>query len=202
MRIGAFGGTFNPIHLAHIHAANECMRHLALDKMLIIPTSAPPHKEAPELAWAHHRLAMCRLAIADEPGFAVCDYETERGGISYTCDTLRYLRGEHPGSDICLIMGADMFMTIQNWREPEEIFRLALLCACTREEGEYRKMLGHKTVLEAMGARCEIVGMKPLPMSSTEIRRRIKEGADISGYLHPRVWGYILEHGLYGGNTV
>ena len=147
---------------------------------------------------AHHRLEMCRLAAGDESGVEVCGYEIERGGVSYTFETLRHLQGEYPGAECCLLMGADMFLTIQNWREPDEIFRLATLCACAREAGEYQAMLEHAPKLREMGAKCEIIDAEPMPMSSTDIRRRIKEGADMSEYLNPAVWRYIREHKLYG----
>jgi nicotinate-nucleotide adenylyltransferase len=200
MKIGIFGGTFNPIHIAHVHWARQYLKHFGLDKVLIIPTSTPPHKEAPGIADSRHRLEMCRLATIDEPGLAVCDYEIQRGGISYTLDTLRYLRGQEPDAELCLLMGADMFLTVQDWREPREIFRLAALYACARAEGEYEKMLAHKPILEAMGARCELLAAEPMPMSSTEVRRLIKDGTggDMGAYLHPAVWRYIRENKLYG----
>jgi len=197
MKIGVLGGTFNPIHLAHMHIARQYREYFALDRILLIPTSTPPHKKAIGLAAAHHRLEMCRLAIGDEPGFEVCDYEIERGGISYTLDTLRYLQGEYHGAQICLLMGADMFLTIQNWRKPKEIFELTILCACAREKGEYDRMLRHKPVLEEMGAKCELVDSEPTPMSSTDIRKMINDGVDVVGYLNPAVWRYICEHKLY-----
>ena len=201
MKIGVFGGTFNPIHQAHMHWARQYQEYFALDQVLIIPTHTPPHKQVPELASAHDRLAMCRLAVGDEPGFVVCDYEIQRGGISYTLDTLRRLHEEYPGAELCLLMGADMFLTMQSWREPREIFRLASLCACAREEGELRKMEEHKPLLEAMGARCELLQAEPTPMSSTDIRQIIHGcggDTDMHEYLHPKVWDYIRERGLYG----
>ena len=201
MKIGVFGGTFNPIHKAHIHWARQFLRHFGLDEVLIIPANIPPHKPAPELAPAHDRLEMCRLAAGDEPGFTVCDYEIRQGGISYTLDTLCYLREEYQSTDICLLMGADMFLTVQNWHKPQEIFRLAALYACAREEGEHQKMKAHKPVLESMGARCELLQAKPMPMSSTNIRRMIRESGEdtqMLEYLHPAVYNYICERKLYG----
>ena len=199
MRIGIFGGTFNPPHLAHMHWARVYKRHFALDRVLIMPTNVPPHKQPSDLAPAENRLEMCKLAIGDDSGFIVCDYEIRRGGVSYTLDTLRYLKDEYPGADICLLMGADMFLSMSTWREPREIFRLVTLCACAREEGEYLKMREHQPMLESMGARCEILQAEPMPMSSTNIRHMIRNSVtNMSGCLHPDVWEYIKTRKLYG----
>ena len=198
MKLGILGGTFNPIHRSHLYLAQQYEQRLGLDEILFVPTFIPPHNRIDELADAEQRLEMCRLAIQGHPGFSVCDFEVRQARVSYTLDTLEYLRGLYPQAELCLLMGADMFLTIQDWHEPQQIFRLATLCACAREEGEYEQMAAHRPLLEAMGARCEILRTPPMPMSSTEIRRKIKEEADMSAYLPDAVWEYIRAHGLYG----
>jgi len=202
VRIGLFGGTFNPPHLAHMHLARIYKQYFTLQRVLIMPTNTPPHKSPPDLAPAEKRVEMCKLAIGDELGFIVCNYEVMRGGVSYTLGTLQHLKDEYPGADVCLLMGADMFLTIQTWREPREIFKLATLCACAREDGEYLKMREHQPTLESMGARCELLSIQPMPLSSTQIRQIISRGSgdDMLKYLHPDVWNYICEHGLYGAS--
>jgi nicotinate-nucleotide adenylyltransferase len=202
MKLGILGGTFNPVHKAHLYLAGQYRRELELDTVLFIPTFIPPHKRVDELADASDRLEMCRLAIQDIPGFGACDFEIRRGEVSYTLTTLEYLRGEYPEAELFLLMGADMFLTIQDWRRPEDIYRLAALCAAARESGEYGRMLAHQPSLEAAGARCHVLRVEPMPMSSTEIRRRIKEHAEMAGYLPPPVWDYIRERGLYHGEAL
>lgn len=198
MKIGVLGGTFNPVHTSHIQMAKECFTALALDKLIIIPTFIPPHKSAKHLADAEERLEMCRLAIKDCPGFEVCDYEIEEQGRSYTYRTLKFLRGKYPESEFFLLMGADMFLTVQDWRHPQEIYKMTAICVAQREHGEFNALEFHAMRLERDGARCIILDVDPKPLSSTLIREKIKAGEDVTGILNPAVWQYIKEKRLYG----
>lgn len=198
MKIGVFGGTFNPIHTAHISMATQCVERLGLDKILLVPTYLPPHKTTKDLASAHDRLAMCRLAVGGLPSFAVSDFEVEQGGKSFTFKTLGHLHSQYPGAQFYLIMGADMFLTVQNWRCPGEIFRLATLCAAQREPGEGPQLDTHKAYLEAQGAACVVLDVAPTPLSSTLIRQELAEGADVSSLVHTAVLAYIHDRHLYG----
>ena len=197
LKIGVFGGTFNPIHNSHIYLAKEYARQLSLDRVIIVPSNLPPHKPAENLAGGEDRLSMCRLATKDIPHFRVIPFELEQGGKSYIYKTLRYLSREYPGSELYLLMGGDMFLTVQDWKRAPEIFKLATICAGQREKGEQTALDAHKQVLEAEGARCVIIGLEAIPLSSTQVRERIAAGERPKELVHPDVWDYIARHGLY-----
>jgi nicotinate-nucleotide adenylyltransferase len=197
MKIGVFGGTFNPIHVAHVSMARKYAEKLDLDKVILVPTYVPPHKNPHRLADAEDRLMMCQMATADLENFEVSDYEIREEGKSYTFKTLRFLKEEYPDSELFLLMGADMFITVQDWRQPGEIFRLATLCAAQRENDEFTLIEAHKKLLETMGAKCIIIDMQPTPLSSTIIRNGLLAGEDVSGLLHPDVLEYITTQDLY-----
>ncbi|WRS27917.1 nicotinate-nucleotide adenylyltransferase [Oscillospiraceae bacterium MB08-C2-2] len=200
MKIGVFGGTFNPIHCAHLRLACKCREQLGLDTVLIIPTAVPPHKNAPQLASGEDRLAMCRLAVTGESAFVVSDLEIRRTGKSYTAETLRELEALYPGAELYLLMGGDMFLTVQSWKSPEEIYARAVLCALARHRDEYPRLERHKLFLTARGAHCRVLALPPEPMSSTEVRCRISRGEDIRGLVPAAVEDYIIAHGLYAPN--
>ena len=202
MKIGVLGGTFNPIHIAHIYIAQEYCSRLGLKKIVLIPTYIPPHKSVEDLVNAEQRLEMCRLAVENHPHFEVCDYEILHHDKSYTYRTLKYLHGEYSGGDFYLIMGADMFLTVQDWRRPHEIYKMAVLCAAKREEGDALLLESQALRLKDEGARCMILDFKPLTLSSTMIRDGIKAGEDMSEFLDPKVWKYIRKNGLYGRTRI
>ena len=197
MKIGVFGGTFNPIHRSHVYVAEEYIDKLELDRMVIVPSFIPPHKKATNLASAADRLEMCRLATRELPKFYVTEYELKAQGKSYTYRTLRHIREKYPGCELYLIMGGDMFLTVQDWMLAHEIFKMATLCGAQREHGEFSALDIHKTVLENQGARCILIELQAKPLSSTEVRQRIMGGEDVEELLHPDVWSYIVERGLY-----
>ena len=197
MKIGVLGGTFNPIHNSHIYLAEQYARQLGLDRIIIVPAHTPPHKEAENLASGEDRYNMCCLAIGGLPQFQVSRFELEQQGKSYTHKTLRHILGEHPGSELFLITGADMFLTVQDWRLPAEIFQMATICAGAREAGEQAALETHKQALEAQGARCVLISLEAKPLSSTQVREMIAAGESPEGLLHPEVWSYITERGLY-----
>lgn len=205
MKIGIFGGTFNPPHLGHLAAARTAIEVLGLDKLLIVPDAIPPHKELPEGTPApEHRLAMAEK-MADAlllPGVAeVSAMELERTGKSYTSDTLAALREEYPGAELWLLMGTDMFLTLQYWHEPEKILKLAGICAFGRTEQDGEEVFApQREYLQKTfpGARITTITLPGLvDVSSTRLRELLAkgEGAD---YLHPAVYGYILMNRLYG----
>lgn len=197
MKIGVLGGTFDPVHVAHIYLAKKYCEMLTLDKVILVPTFIPPHKSADSLASAEQRLAMCELAVCGCPAFEVCGYEIAERGKSYTFKTLKYLKEQYPDDEFYLLMGADMFLTVQDWRRPQEIYRMATLCAAEREQGELSLLKTHATRLEYDGARCIVLTMEPMPLSSTAVRSKIKANADDSGLLDPLVWEFIRQNGLY-----
>ncbi len=197
MRTGVLGGTFNPVHMGHVLLADAAARELRLDRTLLIPAGIPPHKQAPELAADRHRLAMCKLAAAQIRGGQVSDLELRRGGKSYTCRTLEMLKEQYPADTLYLICGGDMFLTLQDWKRPETIFQLAVICAAARQGIAHAQMQAQQTRLEAMGARIQLLEVSLPPWSSTDIRQRIGAGHPVDGMLPAPVAAYILNNRLY-----
>ncbi|MEG1774127.1 MAG: nicotinate (nicotinamide) nucleotide adenylyltransferase, partial [Oscillospiraceae bacterium] len=193
MKLGIFGGTFNPIHTGHVNLARRCIEALGLDELLLIPTSLPPHKDGGEVSDPSHRLAMCRLAVRDDPAITVSDLEIARGGKSYTVDTLRLLKVQRPGDELFLLMGSDMFYSLERWFCADEVLRLATVVAVAREEGEQNALIEHRDHLNALGARARVVELEPIVTSSTEIRKGEKEDT-----IPPIVELYLEQNALYG----
>ena len=204
MKIGVYGGTFNPIHLGHMQAAKFAAEYLQLDKLLLIPSGIPPHKAVAEnSATGDQRLDMTALAAAamELPGrVEVLDLELRREGKSYTVDTLRHLRGQYPDDELYLFMGTDMFLTFQHWREPAEIAKLCTLCAFGRTEADTEEIFAvqREYLAQTYAARCvSVILPKIVDISSTRLRGELAAGKGAE-YLAPGVYGYILRENLYG----
>ena len=195
-KIAVFGGTFNPIHNGHLSLARRFALALGAEKVLFMPAYQPPHKRTPEFASPSDRLAMCRLAAKDGP-FEVSPLEIERGGRSYTSDTLRELKRMEPDSELFFLTGEDMFLTIERWREPETIFSLATICAAPRSASGLKRLLEHETVLRKLGARTVVLDIPYLPVSSTEVREAVRAGKSIEKLVPPAVAEYIGRNHLY-----
>ena len=202
MKIGIYGGTFNPIHMGHISAARFAVDYLGLDQLCLIPTGIPPHKQlASDAPSPEHRLAMAQLAAeAIGPQARASAVELHRQGRSYTIDTLRELKKEHQGDRLYLLMGADMFLAFQNWHSPGEIAGLCTLCAFGRSEADTEELFAvqrdylHRT----FGADVVTLVLPHITdISSTCLRGSLERGGGRE-YLDPAVYGYILRKGLYG----
>ena len=155
MKIGVFGGTFNPIHQGHLSLATQFADRLGLDRVLLIPTAIPPDKSAQDLAPAEHRLNLCRLAAKTDPRFVPCDLELRREGPSYTVMTLRELRNAYPKEDeFFLLMGSDMFLTFESWYMAGEIALLCTLCGGARDGGELEALQAKEKEYRARGWSC------------------------------------------------
>lgn len=191
MKIGVFGGTFNPPHNGHVRLAKAAADELKLDKLLVIPSCIPPHKIAAKLADGQERLEMCRLAFGCDPRFEVSPMELERGSRSYTVETLRELKALYPDSELYFIVGSDMLESFDKWYLWQEILSLSVLCAASREEG-YSPDLSR---FGKLAERIKIITLDPLEVSSTQIRNSAGEVS--SELLDPKVAAYIREHGLY-----
>lgn len=205
MRIGIYGGTFNPIHRGHLTAAAAAAEQLCLDKLLLVPDAIPPHKPLPAgSADAADRLEMVQLCTGELPVPAeVTDLELRRQGASYSCDTLAALREQYPADELFFLMGSDMFLSFETWRRPEEICRLATLAVFSRRTAdEAAAFARQKEKLEkAFSARVTVV-MNPevIEVSSTQLREELARGRG-RAYLTEPVYGYILRKGLYGTAT-
>lgn len=200
MKLGIYGGTFNPIHLGHVHILKEFIRRLSLDKVLLIPTRTPPHKQTHLLASGEDRLTMCGLAAREieEAPVEVSSIELQREGKSYTAETLEELKVEFPQDELFLLMGEDMFLTVHQWYRPETIFALAAVCGSPRSEDGLEKLQRQKTMLEkTYHAVCFVENIPYFPASSTEIRERVAQGKDLSRLVPRSVAEYISAHGLY-----
>ena len=207
MKIGVYGGSFNPPHLGHLQAAREAVRYLKLDRLLLIPTGLPPHKQFAEGTPSNSdRLKMTELMgeqIALETGIEVqtLDVEMQRAGKSYTADTMRSLRKQYPADDFWLFVGTDMFLSFQNWYRPAEILSIAGLCAFARNQGDGGEVFQRQASdLQRIFPGCRIA-VAALPevvdISSTELREALqkKQGQQ---YLTAQIYGYILRKHLYG----
>ncbi len=172
----------------------QVTRRMRFDRMIIVPSSIPPHKEVVKNQ-PEHRLAMTRLAF---PDYDVSDMEIMRKGKSFTADTLRILAKEHPGDQLYFICGSDMFLSMGTWKEPEVIFSLATIVTAARERGVYHKMLIKKWYYAIKyRARCKVLRLKPIVLSSSDIRK----GESHFDRLDPAVKQYIREHQLYCGEN-
>ncbi len=198
MRIGIYGGTFAPPHNGHLAAARAFLSEMQLDLLYIIPTAAPPHKEAASGDTPEDRLRMCELAFGNLPRTLVSDMEIARGGKSYTVDTLRALSRED--RRLFLLLGTDMMLSLSEWREPEEIFRLAYPVYMRRESDpilEARIVGKNKEYLERYGKIVRRLTAPCVEISSTDIRTLIRAGAPLAGLVPPAVEAYIREKKLY-----
>ena len=206
MNIGVYGGTFDPPHWGHITAARAAMEQLGLDKLVLIPDRVPPHKAMPEgSASPEQRLEMAVLATAELGKRAeVSDWELRRDGPSYTSDTLAELRREYPEDTLWLLMGSDMFLSLQTWHAPEEIMALARIAPFSREaEDESAAFAAQKARLEReYGAQiCIVQNPEVRELSSTEVRAALAAGQG-GNLLPPAVYGYVLREHLYGTHKV
>lgn len=205
MKIGIYGGTFNPPHLGHITAAKAVSDLLALDKLFLIPAGLPPHKHLPEgTPEAEQRLEMTRLA-AEQTGLGerieVLDLELKREGKSFTADTLTQLHTQYPDAELWLLMGTDMFLTLQAWHAPKEIFALAGVAAFGRTEKDTEALFAaQREALIGTYPNARIVTLSipgVVEVSSTDLRDKLSVGVG-GELLAPAVYGYILRGGLYG----
>ena len=202
MNIGIYGGTFDPPHWGHITAARAAMEQLKLDRLVLIPDRVPPHKALPEgSASPEQRLEMAALATAELGRRAeVSDRELRRSGPSYTSDTLAELRREYPEDTLWLLMGSDMFLSLQTWHAPERIMELASIAPFSREAAdESETFAAQKARLEReYGAQiCIVQNPEVRELSSTEVRAALAAGRG-SDLLPPAVYGYVLREHLYG----
>jgi len=193
LRIGLFGGTFDPPHIGHATVVGDVADVLALDRVLWIPAGDPPHKSRQDLTPAPLRLEMVREAIVDDVRFAVSATEIRREGPSYTVDTVREIREVYPEAELFLILGADQFASFQSWRAPEEILRMATLVVMDRNG-----VAAPDYVPDVPGAeRAQFVPVTRVDVSSTQIRNTIAQGGHAVADLQPEVAAFIDAEGLY-----
>ncbi len=198
MRVGVLGGTFDPVHLGHLAAAQAAMDCAHLEKVLIMPSAQPPHRPG-ALAAAEQRLDMCRLAVEGQAGLEVSDVEVRRGGPSYTVDTLVELKRRAPEDELFLILGWDAAALFGTWREPARVRALASVVVIGRPGTRWpdaNQLAGAGLDLARV-----VLCQRPTPdISGSALRRAIAAGEPVAGKVPPAVEGYIASHGLYRDN--
>ncbi|MEE1064618.1 MAG: nicotinate (nicotinamide) nucleotide adenylyltransferase [Acutalibacteraceae bacterium] len=199
MRIGIFGGTFDPPHSGHKKYADEVFRKLSLDRLLVIPTATPPHKGGKNPIDSADRLAMVRILFADDSDVEVSDMEITRGGRSYTYETVTLLREIYPDDELFFILGSDMLLSFHSWRNPEVILSHVKICAVTRTDSINKEMLQEyiEKYFPEQKDRFITCDFDPVEISSTQIRDAIRRGEDVEGLLDVQVMEYIKEKELY-----
>ena len=197
-KIGIYGGTFSPPHIAHVKACEAFYNKVLPEKLMVIPDFLPPHKELDGGADTVDRFEMAKLAFAHIPSVIVSDIEIQRGGRSYTAVTLGELAGED--KELYLLCGTDMFLTLDTWYRPDIIFSLATICYVRRES--YRELdvkisLASKKYLGKYNAKLIPIELDAIELSSSEIRNKIKNGVDVSDLIPEKVSEYINRRGIY-----
>ncbi len=202
MKKALFGGSFDPIHNGHLALVRGVAAALELDRVVLMPTGYPPHKIKSSSTADADRLKMCRLAVSDDPLIEVSDYEIQKGGASFTIDTLEALCENEPDTQWYLLMGADMFMTVTTWKRFEDIVKKAVLVTVPRDDVSAAMLSEQADKLRQFGATCHVVTLPLTPVSSTQIRNIVENGGDLSDTVPSSVATYILERGLYADPAV
>ena len=195
MKRAIFGGSFNPIHNDHIRLALSFAERFDLDKVMLIPTYVTPLKDNSAIVDGRHRLKMCCLAAADYPRLEVSDIELRRKGTSYTSDTLAHYVDK--GDELYLIVGADMYVTLDKWHDYRYIFDHATILVAPRNELDYHSLEEKYTEFQAENCHTLFLHDGVGPLSSTAVRAAVKRGESISDMVDTRVEEYIRKHGLY-----
>ncbi len=196
MRLGVFGGSFNPPHIGHVVVASDAFEALNLDKLLIVPANANPLKGVnPGGAGRIQRLQMTQLAFAGDPRFEVSDMEIARGGLSYTVDTLEALAEKYEGAELILLMGMDALASLGEWVRPERIKELAKFAVLARSGGSQDALKIQDGLVLPAGA--TLVTARRVDVSSSEIRERLAAGKSIKGFVAESVEEFITSAKLY-----
>lgn len=209
MRIGIFGGTFDPPHVGHLLAASDAIEHLTLDRLVFVPAAVQPLKAGRSTASAADRLAMVRLTVADDPRLETDSVEVDRDGLSYTVDTLKEFARRFPSAERYFLVGADVLASFALWRDPQTVLTLATLAVLTRRAEDAHDPASEATrvdrqqhnatgsLVDELDQRSTFVPTRRIDVSSTEIRDRVRSGRSIHGFVTDTVGEYISSHGLY-----
>ncbi|MBX3415379.1 MAG: nicotinate-nucleotide adenylyltransferase [Pirellulales bacterium] len=200
MRLGIYGGTFDPVHFGHLLLAEFCREACQLDEVWFVPAAVPPHKQGQSVSTAAQRLEMLALAIGGHESFRVCSHEIERGGVSYTVETLAAIQAEDPARELFFLLGADSLVDLPLWREPARICELATLVVVARTstpEPDFGCLTGIASPERIAHFRRHLVPMPLIELSSSEIRRRIGAGRSIRFQTPRAVEKYIETATLY-----
>ncbi len=191
MKIGIFGGTFDPPHIGHLIVADEVRSALKLDKVLFIPASRSPHKQGRRITPAAQRLKLVAHAVAGNPNFLVSDLEVKRGGVSYTVDTLEELHRRRPRDEFFLLMGMDNLRALHTWKSPDRILELASVVVMTRPGVPMARLP------QWLSTRTIICPVPEIGISSSDIRRRVRDGKPFRHLVPERVYSHMIRNRLY-----
>jgi nicotinate-nucleotide adenylyltransferase len=196
MRLGIYGGSFDPVHNGHLALARVCQHQTALDEIWFTPTAVQPLKQRGPHATDSQRIEMLRMAILSEPSWRVCELEITRGGVSYTVETLRQLHEELHDAVLFFLLGVDAIQDVPQWREPREIFALATPLV-VRRAGQPEPDLSALRQVCAANKQPKLIEMPEVDVSSTEVRRRAAAGERVDDLVPPSVSAYMATHNLY-----
>jgi len=195
LRIGIFGGAFDPPHNGHVKLAEAFYDGQDIDKLIIVPTGISPHKQNGEEITVKQRLALVREAFKR---FDVSEYELGKKDVSYTVNTLKYFKDIYKNDELIFLCGSDMLLSFGSWYMPDEILKLCTLCCACRVYDDNEKVLAMMEILnERFNTKIELMYFEPIEIASTQIRRMIKKGEDVSGYLAEGVYKMIVNDKLY-----
>lgn len=197
MKIGIYGGSFDPVHNGHVNAALTFMEELSLDKIIIIPAYQPPHKKGLSMTPSEHRLNMCNLAFGKFERFEVSDIEIKREDEGYMADTIVQLREKYPEDELFLLIGGDMLLYFQKWYAWHKITDEAVLAVAARNWEDDAALEAEAAVLRSYGAEVRIVPIDVKEISSTSVRETVRRADDISSMVPEGVDEYIWDHYLY-----
>ena len=199
-RIGVFGGSFDPVHMGHLTIAQDAVEQLELDRLIFVPAAVPPHKQDAKLADSRHRFEMLQRATEGNLSFEVSDMELQRGGVSYTFDTITQIQFEHPGAELFFIVGLDSLTILHSWRNIEQLLELCTIVPFARGGEDPAKVAAQIQLSEPWKTRLmeRLIRIHEIEISASEIRMRLAEGLSIRYLVPPEVEMYIAEHGLYG----
>ena len=183
MRIGIYGGSFNPVHNGHIHLARTAMKDLGIDRLFLMPSKISPHRSGDEYVSEEDRLEMLRLAVADEKNMEVSDFELKNDRVSYTVYTVEHFRSLYPEDELCLLVGSDMLLCFDTWYRFEDILSQVTLYVVSRNKGDMEQLREKASYLSQYGC-IRISEAPPIEISSTEIRKNIEKNIDCTCYLH------------------
>ncbi len=199
-RIGVFGGSFDPVHMGHLTIAQDAVEQLELSRLIFVPAAVPPHKQEKTLVEGRHRLEMLQLATESNLSFEVSDMELQRGGISYTFDTMRQIQFEHPGAELFFIIGLDSLVELHLWRNIEPLLEMCTVVPFARGGEDSAKIAQQIQLSNVWKTKLleRLIRIHEIEISASEIRMRLAEGLSIRYLVSPEVEMYIAEHHLYG----
>ena len=199
-RIGVFGGSFDPVHIGHLTIAQDAVEQLELDRLIFVPAAVPPHKQEKALAEGRHRFEMLQLATEGNLSFEVSDMELQRGGVSYTFNTIAQIQFEHPGATLFFIVGLDSLVELHQWRNVDKLLELCTIVPFARGGEDPARVAEQIQLSEPWktSLMARLIRIHEIEISASDVRMRLAEGLSIHYLVPPEVEMYIAEHHLYG----